>query len=451
MAQASHARRLAQRSDVPVAGGGCRIIPPISSCRAITTCVCRARSSATCPARIPRRSAIRRRTGEVVGLGRPALLPLDDAGRDRRRAATRSAEVIAYLKRSAAADGTHPKGTIYFVQNADVRSKVRDALFPVAVEELTKLGVAAKILEGTVPLNKDDVQGVEMGTATFDWKASGSTILPGAICDNFTSFGGAINDGRGQTPLCEFLRYGAAGASGTVTEPYAIADEVPLAHGPGPLRPRLHLGRGVLSVGLWPLPVVDRGRSALPAVGRRAAGVGRGRRAGGRRARHPDTEAHRHPGRRSARARCSSCLSTASARPSASRAKRSRWIRQKWPTAITNCGSWPSGRRRSSRRGGRSSPSGWTTTAARSRRRLATQGVLRRNTVLRIAVQSPGSIGIVAVQGSRIVGRVGRRRGADRDSRQHPGGRARAAPRGRLGRRRRETNVMAQPLEFTVE
>ena len=36
----------------------------------------------------------------------------------------------------------------------------------------------------------------------------------------------------------------------------------------------------------------------------------------------------------------------------------------------------------------------------------ATQGVLRRNTVLRIAVQSPGSIGIVAVQGSRIVGRV---------------------------------------------
>ena len=31
----------------------------------------------------------------------------------------------------------------------------------------------------------------------------------------------------GQTPLSEFLRYGAAGASGTVTEPYAIPDKFP--------------------------------------------------------------------------------------------------------------------------------------------------------------------------------------------------------------------------------
>ena len=37
------------------------------------------------------------------------------------------AEVLAYLERSAAADGTHPKGTIYFVQNGDIRSKVRQA------------------------------------------------------------------------------------------------------------------------------------------------------------------------------------------------------------------------------------------------------------------------------------------------------------------------------------
>ena len=81
--------------------------------------------------------------------------------------------------------------------------------------------MAAEILEGTVPLNRKDVQGVVMGTAVFDWKASGSTILPGAICDNFTSFGGVMTQGAGQTPLSEFLRYGAAGASGTVTEPYS--------------------------------------------------------------------------------------------------------------------------------------------------------------------------------------------------------------------------------------
>jgi hypothetical protein len=138
-------------------------------------------------------------------------------------------EVIDYLKRSAKADGTQPKGTIYFVRNSDVRSTKREEFSPfsAAVRDLKKLGVAAEILEGTLPLKKNDVQGVLMGTSDFDWKASGSTILPGAICEHFTSFGGIMYKGAGQTPLSEFLRYGAAGASGTVTEPYAIAEKFP--------------------------------------------------------------------------------------------------------------------------------------------------------------------------------------------------------------------------------
>ncbi|MBU4271018.1 MAG: hypothetical protein KKE86_00720 [Planctomycetes bacterium] len=136
-------------------------------------------------------------------------------------------EVLHYLRRSAEADGIHPKGTIYFVENDNIRSKVRHGLFPSAVRELNELGVAAEIIQGTVPPKKDDVQGVVMGTAGFDWKASGSTILPGAICEHFTSSGGVMREKAGQTPLSEFLRYGAAGASGTVTEPYAIAQKFP--------------------------------------------------------------------------------------------------------------------------------------------------------------------------------------------------------------------------------
>jgi hypothetical protein len=137
------------------------------------------------------------------------------------------AEVVNYLRRAAEADGTQPKGTIYFVENSDIRSKARQDLFPAAVEQLKALGVAAEILPGTVPLNKPDVQGAVLGTATFDWKASGSTILPGAICEHFTSFGGVMSQGAGQTPLSELLRFGAAGASGTVTEPYAIPMKFP--------------------------------------------------------------------------------------------------------------------------------------------------------------------------------------------------------------------------------
>ena len=137
------------------------------------------------------------------------------------------AEVLAYLERSEAADGTHPKGTVYFVKNYDVRSTIRHNLFPTAVAELQLLGVAAEILVGTIPLKKDDVQGLVVGAPSFDWKASGSTIRPGAICEHFTSFGGAMNNGARQTPLSEFLRFGAAGASGTVCEPYAVAQKFP--------------------------------------------------------------------------------------------------------------------------------------------------------------------------------------------------------------------------------
>lgn len=139
----------------------------------------------------------------------------------------RPEEILDYLRRSASADGTMPKGTIYFVQNNDIRSKVRHPMFPDVVRQLRALGVAAEIIEGIAPLGKDDVQGCVMGTATFDWKHSASTILPGAICDHFTSFGGVMEPKSSQTPLSEFLRHGAAGASGTVTEPRAILNKFP--------------------------------------------------------------------------------------------------------------------------------------------------------------------------------------------------------------------------------
>ena len=137
-------------------------------------------------------------------------------------------DVLDYLARSAPADGTHPKGTIYFMQNSDIRSTVRDAGFPEAVKKLQALGVAAEILQGTLPENKSDVQGVMTGVKNFDWKAAHSTILPGAICEHFTSSGGDLRThGDPQTPLCDWLRYGAAAASGTVTEPYSLHYKFP--------------------------------------------------------------------------------------------------------------------------------------------------------------------------------------------------------------------------------
>jgi len=136
-------------------------------------------------------------------------------------------EAIDYLRRSAAADGTCPAGTIYYLRNDDVRCTTRLWGFTSAVEKLKAMGVRAEVVEGVLPKERRDVAGAMIGAAGFDWKSSASTILPGAICEHLTSFGGNMHDASGQTPLSELLRYGAAGASGTVTEPFAIQAKFP--------------------------------------------------------------------------------------------------------------------------------------------------------------------------------------------------------------------------------
>lgn len=142
-------------------------------------------------------------------------------------------EILSYLDRAAAADGTSPKGTIYFMENNDRRSTPRDRCYAGMAAEINKLGVRAKVQRGTIPMRAPDVMGLMAGTRSFDWPKSGSTILPGAICEHLTSYGGDMSPNASQTPLSEFLRHGAAGSSGTVREPGALQSKFPL--------PSLHL------------------------------------------------------------------------------------------------------------------------------------------------------------------------------------------------------------------
>jgi hypothetical protein len=148
------------------------------------------------------------------------------------------AEIVRGLEAAAAADGTAPAGTIYYVVNKDVRTTTRSAAFPPIVRALETLGVKAQLVEGTLPTGKRDVAGLMTGSAGFDWPGSGSTILPGAICENLTSFGAVFTPSAGQTPLSDFIRAGAAGSSGTVTEPYALQVKFPHAS------IQLHYARG---------------------------------------------------------------------------------------------------------------------------------------------------------------------------------------------------------------
>ncbi|MCA9211531.1 MAG: TIGR03790 family protein [Planctomycetales bacterium] len=142
-------------------------------------------------------------------------------------------EVINYLNISASADGTSPRGTIYLMQNPDARAIPRVPFFGEVVEQLQRAGVRAEIIAGdakpigVLPIQKRDVAGAVVGYAKFDWASSGSRILPGAICEHLTSYGAVLYGTRSQTLLCEFLRHGAAGASGTVVEPLSIWQKFP--------------------------------------------------------------------------------------------------------------------------------------------------------------------------------------------------------------------------------
>lgn len=136
-------------------------------------------------------------------------------------------EAVDGLARAAAADGTRPAGTIVYMINDDVRTQTRRWGFESAVRLLKEAGVAAVIEKGALPNGRQDIAGAMVGVATFDMTASGGQILPGAICEHLTSGGGIVKWGEGQTPLTEFLRHGAAGASGTVAEPFAIQAKFP--------------------------------------------------------------------------------------------------------------------------------------------------------------------------------------------------------------------------------
>ncbi len=138
-------------------------------------------------------------------------------------------EVLDYLQRSVASDATSPRGTVYFMNNNNVRSTTRQGSFKSAIKALESTPVRGVEENGELPQNKNDVAGAMLGSADLDWKKSGSQMLPGAICEHLTSCGGMMREGAGQTPLSEFLRFGAAGSSGTVVEPMALQQKFPTA------------------------------------------------------------------------------------------------------------------------------------------------------------------------------------------------------------------------------
>lgn len=136
-------------------------------------------------------------------------------------------EAIESLKRAKQADSTHPLGGFYFSSTTDVRTTTRKPNFALAVEELKKLGFDAEIIYQALPTNQPAVLGAQLGAPNFDWAGCSSKLVPGAIVENLTSLGGVMTSPNSQTPLTHLIAAGAAGSSGTVTEPYSVQFKFP--------------------------------------------------------------------------------------------------------------------------------------------------------------------------------------------------------------------------------
>lgn len=136
-------------------------------------------------------------------------------------------DALEALQRAVKADGTQPKGTIYYSETADIRTTTRKPGFAAAMLKLKKLGLPSEISQATVPPGKRDIIGAMLGAPTINWPDYQSEIVPGAIVENLTSYGAVFGPNPGQTQSTEFLKWGAAGTCGTVVEPYALQQKFP--------------------------------------------------------------------------------------------------------------------------------------------------------------------------------------------------------------------------------
>ncbi len=142
---------------------------------------------------------------DTVGWLPAMLLPSDDEALAR-----------ALIDLGVAADGSNPSGTVYLVRTQDATRNVRAAGYA-DTEQLADARIL--IRELATPIDKPvvDIIAYFTGVSRVD-ELPGLHFLPGAAADHLTSTGGDL-DRSAQMSALEWLRQGATGSYGTVSEP----------------------------------------------------------------------------------------------------------------------------------------------------------------------------------------------------------------------------------------
>ncbi len=147
--------------------------------------------------------------------------------------------VRAVADRSASVDYLAPAGNIYFMHNTDRARRIRwtqydDASFLFRFIDTPLTPITEYFSANTIPAGLlTNTMGLSVGLRFVNDPAP-ANLMPGAIAEHLTSFGGFLFDMANssdslQMPITEWMDAGASGSYGTVVEPCAITEKFPEA------------------------------------------------------------------------------------------------------------------------------------------------------------------------------------------------------------------------------
>jgi uncharacterized protein (TIGR03790 family) len=128
------------------------------------------------------------------------------------------------IERGIAGDATRPAGTLYLVRTQDRARNVRAATYA-EVELLLAHRLRAEELSTPIAREIPDAMGYFTGAAQVE-ELPHLHFLPGAVADHLTSYGGVLQGGRQMSALA-WIRRGATGSFGSVSEPCAMVEKFP--------------------------------------------------------------------------------------------------------------------------------------------------------------------------------------------------------------------------------
>jgi uncharacterized protein (TIGR03790 family) len=150
---------------------------------------------------------------DTVGWLPAMLLPTEDEALAR-----------AVIERGLRAEGSRPPGTVYLVRTGDPARNVRAAEF---ADTEALIGARVRVWEKITPLRQALPDAIAYFTGVERVaELHQISFRPGAVADHLTSSGGVLEGGR-QMSAVEWLRQGATGSFGTVSEPCNLLGKFP--------------------------------------------------------------------------------------------------------------------------------------------------------------------------------------------------------------------------------